>query len=202
MTQKDHRARETARQSTRIMLLAIAAALPLGLYFAYRLSGVVLRPIQRLTESARELGEGNLDQVLPVSSRDELGQLADAFNKMAGKLRALPADDHRRTRPCPAGDGNRVRGAARSDHHLFRGRRDRLPEPRRRAPAQEARRHGDDAARRALGDEGHPGRRRLPARELRPIDLRARGRPGEVPAAARHRPAATAARARWSSSTT
>ena len=87
MTQKDQRARETARQSTRIMLLAIAAAIPLGLYFAYRLSGIVLRPIQRLTESARELGEGNLDQVLPVSSRDELGQLAGAFNKMAGKLR-------------------------------------------------------------------------------------------------------------------
>ena len=87
MTQKDHRARDTASQSTRVMLLAIAAALPLGLFFAYRLSGIVLRPIQRLTESARELGEGNLDQVLPVNSSDELGQLADAFNKMAGKLR-------------------------------------------------------------------------------------------------------------------
>ncbi len=87
MTQKDHRARDTASRSTRVMLLAMAASLPLGLYFAYRLSGIVLRPIQRLTESARELGEGNLDQVLPVSSPDELGQLADAFNKMAGKLR-------------------------------------------------------------------------------------------------------------------
>ena len=69
------------------MLLAMAAALPLGLFFAYRLGGVVLRPIQRLTDSARELGEGNLDQVLAVQSRDELSQLADAFNKMAGRLR-------------------------------------------------------------------------------------------------------------------
>ncbi len=87
MTQKDHLARDTASESTRVMLIAMAAAIPLGLYFAYRLSGIVLRPIQRLTESARELGEGNLDQVLPTSSHDELGQLADAFNKMAGKLR-------------------------------------------------------------------------------------------------------------------
>ena len=87
MTEKDQHARETARQSTRVMLLAMAAALPLGLFFAYRLGGVVLRPIQRLTSSARELGEGNLDQVLPVQSHNELGQLADAFNKMAGKLR-------------------------------------------------------------------------------------------------------------------
>ncbi len=87
MTQKDLHARETARQSTRVMLLAMAMALPLGLFFAYRLSGIVLRPIGRLTDSARELGEGNLDQVLPVTSHDELSQLADAFNKMAGKLR-------------------------------------------------------------------------------------------------------------------
>ena len=87
MTQKDHRARTTARESTRVMLLAIAASLPLGLFFAYRLGKTILRPIQRLTDSARDLGEGNLDQVLPVSSHDELGQLADAFNKMAGKLR-------------------------------------------------------------------------------------------------------------------
>lgn len=87
MSEKDHHAREIARQSTRVMLLAVAAVLPVSLYFAYRVSGVVLRPIQRLTESAQELGEGNLDQVLPVNSQDELGQLAGAFNRMAGKLR-------------------------------------------------------------------------------------------------------------------
>ncbi len=87
MSTKDHVARETARRSTRVMLIAIGVALPLGLFFAYRLGTAVLQPIQRLTESARELGEGNLDQVLPVASKDELGQLANAFNKMAGKLR-------------------------------------------------------------------------------------------------------------------
>ena len=87
MTQKDHRARETANWSTRIMLLAMSVALPLELFFAYRLGETVLRPVQRSTESARALGEGNLDQVLPVTSHDELGQLADAFNSMVGKLR-------------------------------------------------------------------------------------------------------------------
>jgi len=48
----------------------------------------ILRPIQSLTRFSRELGDGNLDQVVPVISDDELGQLADAFNKMAAKLRA------------------------------------------------------------------------------------------------------------------
>lgn len=87
MTQKDHLARETARRSTRVMLLAIAAALPLGLFFALRLSTLVLAPVRRLTESVRELGEGNLDQVLPAQGPGELAQLASTFNRMAGKLR-------------------------------------------------------------------------------------------------------------------
>jgi NtrC-family two-component system sensor histidine kinase KinB len=87
MSQKDYRARETARRSTRVMLVAMVTVLPFALFFAWRLGATVLNPIRRLTESARELGEGNLDQVLPVPSRDELGELADAFNKMAGKLR-------------------------------------------------------------------------------------------------------------------
>ena len=87
MSLKDLRARQTAAKSTRVMLIGVGIALPLGLFFAYRLGSIVMRPIQRLTESAQELGEGNLDQVLPVPSNDELGQLADAFNKMAGKLR-------------------------------------------------------------------------------------------------------------------
>jgi len=34
------------------------------------------------------LGEGNLDQHVPVQSQDEVGKLAEAFNKMAAKLRA------------------------------------------------------------------------------------------------------------------
>jgi NtrC-family two-component system sensor histidine kinase KinB len=33
------------------------------------------------------LGEGNLDQHVPVQSGDEVGKLAEAFNKMAGRLR-------------------------------------------------------------------------------------------------------------------
>ena len=33
------------------------------------------------------IGAGNLDQVVPITSDDELGQLASAFNTMARQLR-------------------------------------------------------------------------------------------------------------------
>src|SRR6478736_4069170 len=46
----------------------------------------ILRPIQTLTNAAREIGQGNLEQTVPVISTDELGELAVTFNKMAAQL--------------------------------------------------------------------------------------------------------------------
>jgi signal transduction histidine kinase len=84
----DHQARVLSATSIRYMVIAIIAGLAGAFFFAHLLLRAILRPIQSLTAFSRELGDGNLDQVVPVVSQDELGQLADAFNKMAAKLRA------------------------------------------------------------------------------------------------------------------
>ncbi|MBX7256883.1 MAG: HAMP domain-containing protein [Candidatus Hydrogenedentes bacterium] len=47
----------------------------------------VLRPIQLLTDSVRDIQHGTLEVVVPTVSNDELGQLTAAFNEMASKLR-------------------------------------------------------------------------------------------------------------------
>jgi len=88
MSQADREARKLAAESTRYMIFAIAAGIGGAIFFAVRLQGSILRPIRALTAVSKELGEGKLDQVVPVTSQDELGQLADTFNKMATKLRA------------------------------------------------------------------------------------------------------------------
>lgn len=88
MSEADRDARRLAAQSTRYMIFAIMAGVGGAIFFAVRLQGSILRPIHRLTTVSKELGEGNLDQVVPVDTQDELGQLADTFNKMATKLRA------------------------------------------------------------------------------------------------------------------
>jgi signal transduction histidine kinase len=88
MVKADRDARLLSATSIRYMIIAIGGGLVIAVFFAVRLQRSILRPIRALTASSRELGTGNLDQVVPVLSHDELGQLADAFNKMAGKLRA------------------------------------------------------------------------------------------------------------------
>jgi signal transduction histidine kinase/CheY-like chemotaxis protein len=53
----------------------------------YYSSRRITRPIRELTESADRLGQGNLEQSIPVTTQDEVGQLAATFNKMARSLK-------------------------------------------------------------------------------------------------------------------
>jgi two-component system, NtrC family, sensor histidine kinase KinB len=87
MVQADHRARALSADSTRAMIILLVFGIALALWLGYGLQRTILRPIQTLTAVSKELGEGKLDQVVPVESHDELGQLADAFNKLAARLR-------------------------------------------------------------------------------------------------------------------
>src|ERR1700733_10024647 len=88
MVEADHHARALSKDSTRAMILLLGFGVVLAVLLGYGLQRAILRPIQTLTAVSKELGEGKLDQVVPVESRDELGQLADAFNKLASRLRA------------------------------------------------------------------------------------------------------------------
>lgn len=52
----------------------------------------ITRPVIMLTESALEMAEGNMEQNVPVVSRDEIGILTHVFNQMAGELKSLYDD--------------------------------------------------------------------------------------------------------------
>jgi signal transduction histidine kinase len=51
----------------------------------------LLKPVDELTRAAGRMAQGDLDCEVPVTSRDELGQLAEAFNTMAGNLARIEA---------------------------------------------------------------------------------------------------------------
>jgi signal transduction histidine kinase len=68
---------------------SIVAFLFLSTLAIYVFSVKITRPIRRLTEQAKKISEGLLDQTIPVNSRDEIGQLAMSFNDMARALNEL-----------------------------------------------------------------------------------------------------------------
>jgi signal transduction histidine kinase len=88
MVKANNEARKLSRYSSSCMIVALAAGFVTATGVIYHLSRSIVQPVQNLTESARQLGEGNLEQHVPVQSGDEVGKLAEAFNKMAARLRA------------------------------------------------------------------------------------------------------------------
>lgn len=78
---------EKQRQAMLLAALVTALASLLGLIFALLVSGGITRPVLRLLEGTRAVEAGNLDHTLNVTSRDEIGHLTTAFNRMIEQLR-------------------------------------------------------------------------------------------------------------------
>ena len=87
MEEASRGAREAAVSSLARFGAGLAAAVVLAGLLAWNTTRAILQPIRAVTRSALGISAGELDQVVPVVSRDELGQLAGAFNVMARHLR-------------------------------------------------------------------------------------------------------------------
>jgi NtrC-family two-component system sensor histidine kinase KinB len=80
------RARDEARRATWVVAGAAAAAVVLATIVSVWLARSVLRPVRALTESVEALRQGDFDRRVPSTSGDELGRLADGFNRLAQTL--------------------------------------------------------------------------------------------------------------------
>lgn len=77
-----------AEGATRRVLLASLAGIAIAVASGLLLVRSISRPIGELRDAAHALGRGELGTTVPVRSRDELGVLAEAFNRMARELSA------------------------------------------------------------------------------------------------------------------
>jgi NtrC-family two-component system sensor histidine kinase KinB len=79
-------ARDEASASRRAVLLITLVALGFAVLVAWYLTTTVVGPLRRLTRGANAIREGRFDERIEIASRDELGDLASAFNHMAENL--------------------------------------------------------------------------------------------------------------------
>ena len=70
----------------RWLLLATVAAGFAALFLTWGLSRRILGPVEALTAAAVQMESGDLTQRVQVQTQDEIGELARAFNSMAGGL--------------------------------------------------------------------------------------------------------------------
>ena len=72
--------------TTEVALSTSAVAVALALMLGFLVWRSIMHPIRALQVAAVALGKGRLETRVLVSSRDEIGVLATAFNRMAGEL--------------------------------------------------------------------------------------------------------------------
>jgi len=81
----------TARAKRQIIVITIICIV-FGILFAFILSRRLVKPIIKLKEGAHAIAKGNFDITIDVKSKDEIGELSKAFNKMAIDLKTFRAD--------------------------------------------------------------------------------------------------------------
>lgn len=79
------RSEQTQAVLTSAIVTLLAAIV--GLIFANLVSGGIIRSVRQLLEGTRAVEAGRLDQSIDVTTGDEIGQLAAAFNRMVVQLR-------------------------------------------------------------------------------------------------------------------
>jgi len=92
----------SAVQSTEIVDLVIKTMIMAGLWVmlaaliaVYFISEKIISPLKKMSQAAKSFASGQFDIRIPVTGKDEIAELAVAFNNMAGSLASL--EDMRRS---------------------------------------------------------------------------------------------------------
>lgn len=86
MFSSKERATVFSRNQTYTTAILSACAIIIGLIFAVYFTRKTVKPIHTLISGIKSIKEGNLNQEIEISSRDEIGELAVEFNNMTKRL--------------------------------------------------------------------------------------------------------------------
>jgi signal transduction histidine kinase len=75
------------RHSSANFFIILSLSFAIGCIGTLIITRAVANPIQAMAEAARRIGSGRLDQMIPVTGKDEMGALASELNDMARKLK-------------------------------------------------------------------------------------------------------------------
>lgn len=93
MIEANGRARLKAVKARRNMILFLAGCFAIAVVFVVFSNRWILKPVCGLIASVSEIRHGNLNLVVPVETRDEIGRLSEAFNDMVESLRVFRRSD-------------------------------------------------------------------------------------------------------------
>jgi two-component system phosphate regulon sensor histidine kinase PhoR len=77
------------RRVTVSIIIAMAVAAVMVILAAWLIARLTTQPIRQLTTASRRITSGELGQRITIEARDEVGELAHAFNEMSARLKEL-----------------------------------------------------------------------------------------------------------------
>src|SRR5262245_816456 len=86
-------ASRTARRWSFYILVFALVLVSGGVAGAFRLSTAIVRPVRQLSAAIARITGGDLDATADVRTNDEIGALAEGFNRMAHRIRELRRTD-------------------------------------------------------------------------------------------------------------
>nr|QBM02867.1 adaptive-response sensory-kinase SasA [uncultured archaeon] len=98
-------------RNIRVISVVLVFASLVAYVVSSKLQNIISVPILRLAESAKKIGEGDFDQRVDVQYEDELGHLAQSFNKMIDDLKALMQRDRELAAQAATAEVERERAA-------------------------------------------------------------------------------------------
>lgn len=79
---------ENISSDIKLYLMFFFILICISILLAFALSKLIAGPILNLIDGVKDIGKGNFDEKVAIESKDEIGQLAMAFNKMADDLKS------------------------------------------------------------------------------------------------------------------
>ena len=89
LSESNKTAQRNAARAGKITNIIVLFSILFAVVIGFLLSRSVVNPISKLTETAKNLGKGNLQARVHIHSKNEIGTLATTFNQMAGSLDRL-----------------------------------------------------------------------------------------------------------------
>ncbi len=71
----------------RVIIVGAAVAAIIAVLLAFLILRITTEPVKKLTQLSRRVAQGQLDQEIQITSRDEVGELGRAFNQMTVRLK-------------------------------------------------------------------------------------------------------------------
>jgi PAS domain S-box-containing protein len=90
---KNKQAESSAENASTILIVITCITLIIGLTFAFNFPSVLTNPIRKLTEAIKEISQKNYEHRIHITSKDEFGELASAFNTMSERLQEFESSN-------------------------------------------------------------------------------------------------------------